>query len=589
MLGAPDHRRPQVRRLRHEGTGRPTSWCSVSADPKSRVHLRSVPDVPPLWPDDEHPGGGGDGTDLRPEVRLGADTYQNVVALDEALAANDPDVFQRALALVEVVAERKPGGSTVGAPVLRPLGKHSLETRISQRLRCVKWEEGAKEARKAGGAIRLANPIEMAGAWVPCRASSDAAVQPMLAFGRWQHIRPLLAVTESPVFRPDGTVMQVAGYDAATGYLYRPSCEYPTIPDQPTQADASRALDELRHVFCDFPYDGPASSLVPIGALLTIVARAAIDGPTPAFIFDASVRGSGKTLQGDVVHIIAFGRQAAHATWPEKPEDQEKLLACYAVGADPVAFFDNVKGILGGPSIESALTSSIVEFRVLGLTSKPRLPWVSVILVSGNNLTPTDDVVRRSLVARLEPAEENPENRTGFAHDDLPGWCMAERPRLIAAALTILRSYACHGYPAAGHGVMQSFQSWSRLIPGALAFAGGGNLLASRSKGAGASTDEIGAISVILRRLPELANDGEGLSTRHLIDAVYPAPGRHEPPDGWAEVREAIEDLAPARGGQPDAKKLGQAMGRFLGRWIDSRRLVPGSSKGVRKWRSESK
>lgn len=553
--------------------------------PLVELPVRAVPpptEAPPEWLDHESPSVPDD--DPRPEVRLYASPAKNVDALDAALAEHDENIFQRSGSLLQVVPTREAGKHATGTPILYELDKYSLLLRIDRYLKCVRWVPPSKDAIK----LAVAGFGNDKGEWKPCQPSADMALLPMLHAKQWRQIRPIRAVTESPLFRPDGTIMQDSGYDASTGYVYRPSCEYPSIPDRPTQVDAIRALDDLRHVFCDFPYDGPASSLVPIGALLTIIARAAIDGPTPAFIFDASVRGSGKTLQGDVVHVIAFGRHAPHAAFPEKPEDQEKLLACYAVDAAAVAFFDNVKGVLGGPSLEGAITSTVVEFRVLGATVKPRLPWVSVVLVSGNNLTPTDDMVRRSLVARLEPQEENPETRTGFAHEDLLGWCMQDRPRLIASALTVLRAYACHGYPNPNLGTMQSFQSWSRLIPGAIAFAGGGNLLDARAKGQGSAADEIGALSVLLRRLPDLGSV-DGLSSRQLVSAVYPAPGRNDPPDGWADVREAIEDLAPPRMGIPDSKRLGQVLARFLGRWIDGRRLVSGSSKGTRKWRSQAK
>ena len=527
--------------------------------------------VTPVDRESSPPGGGG--REPRPEVQLSASAAANVDAIDAALAENDPDVFQRAATLVQVVPTREPGRLAVGTPLLHPLDKHALLLRIDRAVQCTRFL-AATQGRPAS--------------WQPCLPPSDIALLPMLSAKQWRHILPLRAITESPLFRPDGTIMQTGGYDEATGYLYKPSCDYPLVPESPTQADAVRAMADLRHVFCDFPYDTPASSLVPIGALLTIVARAAIEGPTPAFVFDASVRGSGKTLQGDVVHIIAFGRHAPHAAFPEQLEEQEKLLGCYALDAAPVAFFDNVKGVLGGPSIEGALTSTVVEFRVLGASVKPRLPWVAVVLVSGNNLALTDDMVRRSLVARLEPQQENPEERTGFAHEDLMGWCLQDRPRLIAAALTVLRAYACHGYPDANLGVMQSFNAWSRLIPGAIAFAGAGNLLEARAKGQGSAADEIGALGVLLRRLSELCPaSGTGISVRGIISALYPAPGRNEPPDGWSDVREALEELAPIRNGAPDVKRLGQVMSRFLGRWIDGRKLVAGSSKGVRKWRVE--
>jgi hypothetical protein len=542
------------------------------------------PAKPPDWLDDEPPFDGG-GQDVRPEVKLYASPAKNVDALDAGLAEHDAGVFQRGGSLVQVVQTREPGKHSVGTPILYQLDRYSLALRIDRALKCVRWSPPSKDAIK----LAAKNEAEAFGEWVPTLPMPDLALLPMLHAKQWRKIRPLRAVTESPLFRPDGTIMQEPGYDEPTGYLYKPSCSYPPIPDSPTQADARRAFEELKHVFCDFPYDTPASALVPIGALLTIVARAAIEGPTPAFIFDASVRGSGKTLQGDVAHVIAFGRHAPHAAFPEKPEDQEKLLACYAVDAAAVAFFDNVKGVLGGPSLEGALTSTVVEFRVLGATVKPRLPWVSVVLVSGNNLALTDDMVRRSLVARLEPQEENPETRTGFAHEDLIGWCMQDRPRLIVAALTVLRAYACHGYPSPNFGVMQSFNAWSKLIPGAIAFAGGGNLLEARARGTGSAADEIGALSVLLRRMPELYGEGNSISVRGLVSALYPAPARNDPPDGWAEVREAIEDLAPMRGGMPDVKRLGQTLSRYVGRWVDGRRLVAGEVKGTRKWRVETR
>lgn len=551
----------------------------MAVDPKELDAIDALVGEP-AWDAADPPGPAPE----KPEVRLFASPAKNVDALDAALAEHDPNIFQRAGALLQVVPTREPGKHAMGTPVIYELDRYSLALHIDHHLQCMRFAPPDKTAVR----LAKASAAEAFGEWVKTLPTPDMVLMPMLHAKQWKCIRPLRAVTESPLFRPDGTVMQEAGYDDATGYLYRPSCDYPRVPDEPTQADAVRALEDLRHVFCDFPYDGPASSLVPIAALLTIVARAAIDGPTPAFIFDASVRGSGKTLQGDVVHAIAFGRSAPHAAWPERPEEQEKLLACYAVDAAPVAFFDNVKGVFGGQWIECALTSTIVEFRVLGATTKPRLPWVSVILVSGNNLIPTDDVVRRSLVARLEPQEENPEERTGFAHEDLIGWCMQDRPRLITSALTILRSYASHGYPDPRLGTMQSFPGWSRIIPGAIAFAGGGNLLAARARGHGNSADELGALSVLLRRLPDLAG-GDGVSTKGLLDALYPAPRRDEPPDGFEDVREALEEVAPLRAGAPDSKRIGMVLARHLGRWVDGRRLVAGSSKGARRWRVESK
>jgi hypothetical protein len=509
--------------------------------------------TPPAWLDHEPVAPQDD--DPRPEVRLTVDSYKNVTALDAALAEHDPDVFQRGFQLVEVLAERKPGLVPIGAPTLRALNKHSLETRVAQRLRCVRFQPPDKKA------IALADTLgnRAQGEWVPTRANAETAIMPMLAFGRWDRIRPLTGITESPIFRPDGTICQTPGYDEATGYLYRPSCEYPPVPSEPTQQDARLALESLRHVFCDFPYVNEAMSYVPIAAILTILARAAISGTVPVFAFEASIQGSGKTMQGDCAHIIATGRMAAKSSFPHDEDEQRKTVLSAAVSASPVAFFDNVKGEFGGAPIEGVITTGELRQRVLGRTEDISVPWIATVLVTGNNMTMTEDMLRRSLFCRIEPDSEDPTKRTSFQHEDLPTWTLAERPRLMVAALTILRSFACHGYPDAGLGTMQSFYAWSKLIPNAIAYAGGPNVLECIGTTEKGASDEFASLATLVRELPRLAQ--KPLRVKEILDLIYPAPRREEPPDGWEELREAIESLSAAKGGfPPDPIRFGKAL-----------------------------
>lgn len=522
--------------------------------------------------------------DHRPELRITTNVAANVHALDEALAAVDPDVFQRAGSLVRVASTREPGLVAQGMPVLYELDQYSLMVRIAERLRCVRW---AKPSKAAISLAAHGGP-SAEGEWVTCQPPKDLLL-PMLHLREWTHIRPIESIRESPLFRPDGTVMQEGGYDTGTGYLYRPGCSFPRVSEYPSRDDAVAALTTLQHVFCDFPYDNAASAIVPIAALLTIVGRAAIQGPTPAFFFDASVRGSGKTLQGDVVHAIAFGRAAPHVTFPERPEEQEKLLGGYALSAAPVAFFDNVKGTLGGAALEAALTSTVVEFRLLGTMQVPKLPWSAVVMVSGNNVAMTDDMLRRSLLSRLEPQEENPETRTGFAHANLLQWVLSERPRLIHAALTLLRAYVVAGRP--DQLTMQSFMEWSSLVPSAIRWAGGVSVLEARPKATSGGIDEAGAMGVILQHIPRILTNGAlGITTKGLLDACYPAPRRDEPPDGYDDLREAIEVFSSSRSGAtPDSKRLGQGMSRYVGRWIQGRRITVSVVKGNRKWQVETR
>jgi len=67
-------------------------------------------------------------------------------------------------------------------------------------------------------------------------------------------IRSLVSIIQSPKLRADGTIIQKAGYDAASGLLYRPNAEYPPIRENPTREDAVLAWKSLSEVVADFPF-----------------------------------------------------------------------------------------------------------------------------------------------------------------------------------------------------------------------------------------------------------------------------------------------------------------------------------------------
>jgi hypothetical protein len=92
---------------------------------------------------------------------------------------------------------------------------------------------------------------------------------------------------------------------------------------------------------------------------------------------------------------------------------------------------------------------------------------------TGNNLQLRGDVGRRVVPIDIDPRCENPEDRGGFRYPDLLGHLRRERPRLVVAALTVLRAFVVAGCPAHGKPTMGSFESWDRLVRGAIVWASG--------------------------------------------------------------------------------------------------------------------
>lgn len=447
---------------------------------------------------------------------------------------------------------------------------------------------------------RLVRNVDGSFAKVPA-APDRSVISMLLAKPEKEWARPLDGITEAPFLRCDGTICQTPGYDGPSATLYEPNAPFLPIADAPTHEDACRALAELREPFREFPFRAGPDRDVPIGALLTVLGRRAIEGPVPAFCFDATGKASGKSLIAKVVYRIATGASMPPLTWPKSDEEVEKMLGAEALsGNSPIVGFDDISiPIEGGPLNKMLTVEERTKMRILGKSETPVLPWLSVLFFTGNNLSVRGDTQRRALITRLEPPTARPELRT-FDRERLLQWVASERLRLLSAGLTLLRAYVVAGRPRVVP-LLGTFESWAELVPNALAWAGGENLLGafvtaqeSHDPFRASVTTILDAWPKFLQTYPKLA-EGEGLTLRDLQRTLYP---EHETgPDGYDNFREALETLAPGKTGRVtfDRNHLGRILGQLRGQWQEAieewagaRRFESkGSRTGVLRWRVE--
>lgn len=502
--------------------------------------------------------------DTRPAIRVGSELHETCDEAVAALAA-DSTVYQRAGMLVHVT--RTPGE----APIIRQVSAANLRERLSAYAR---WERAS---------------TKKLGVWERC-LPPDNVVQAVLDPGRaGARVRNLIGILEAPSLRPDGTAIEEPGYDTATGYLYEPEIAFPRVPRTLSQEIARRALGALLEPFADFPFRGDSDRTAIVAALLTMIGRPAIAGATPAFIVDASTPGSGKTMIADVVAIIATGRTAPRMTFSDDLEEVAKNLAACALQGERALMFDNIAVPFGGGPIDLVLTAEdAVKMRILGRSETPDMRWRAVMMGTGNNVTWRGDTFRRVLVPRLEPTVENPEERTGFRHEDLRSWVRSQRPRLVCAAMTLLRAFVEAGAPQGAGKLWGSFESWSKLVPAAIVWAGGADPMGCRPAADDDSRDEERAsvgmlLGAVLRLAPQ-----NGITARGLIDVLYTSDVMRgeAPPDGWEDTREAIDGLTRTpTGKRPDAAKLALVCRKWRRRVVDGRKLeaVKGHG-GVARW-----
>ncbi|MBS2020459.1 MAG: bifunctional DNA primase/polymerase [Deltaproteobacteria bacterium] len=400
-------------------------------------------------------------------------------AVDEGCAAlaKSTAIFQREGRLIQplkiagAVSWAREGAA--GVPTIRLVPPATLATELT---RVTAWQKYDGRSKRY---IRTQPPERIVA------AISEA--------GSWPGVRVLHRIVEAPVMRVDGTILQEPGYDPATATIYDPcGVEYAKVPEAPTLEDARAALALLRQPFEEFPFASEADALVPIAVVLTSLAMGALEGANfPCFAFDANVQGTGKTLCADACSWILTGREVPKQTFPSDDKNElEKILGGAALAATPMLCLDNVNGVFGGDALEQRMTCrGTSQFRILGKTGNPSLPWRTIMLASGNGFRSTVDMRRRIVRCRLVSKVENPEERI-IKRTDLRAWVCQRRAVLVGAGLTVLRAFVVAGKPPQDTGRLGNFEEWCALVAGALKWSSGVDVLDARMPEA-SSSDEV--------------------------------------------------------------------------------------------------
>ena len=477
---------------------------------------------------------------------------QHVIQSIDALAEH-PDVYQRDGRLVQIVylprdEERCGVRQVAGTPVIQKIAPAYLLELLAAS--AVYYQQAGRG--KSGESVY--SPT------YPPKDVRDA----IHARGHWQGIRPLSGIVETPVLRRDGSLLDVPGYDVGTGLLYEPSGGALTVPEHPPRKWAIIAVRKFRRVFRQFPWVSAAHFSAFLAAMLTVLARRMIDGPTPFFLIDANTPGSGKSLLARCLGLILYGRDPGMTPNTTDDGEMQKRLTTIAMAAAPLVILDNISGQLGTPSLDSALTTGWWTSRILGGNQQYDGPLRAVWVGTGNNAQPAYDMPRRICYIRLESPLENPEERDDLEIEDLPGWIQEHRSELLWLALIILRAFVAAGRPSAGLRQWGSYTDWT-LIRDCLVWGGLPDPASTRDELRDRIETDRDVLSTILDGWTELDPQGHGLTSGEIAhrlnverEQVLPTPLR--------VVRDALCTLCRTPAGRPlESRKIGQRLAAHRG------------------------
>lgn len=481
-----------------------------------------------------------------------------LVQAESALMKHCPDLYQRAGMLVR--AARLPQDVHVhglkqkaGSLNLIPVSKDFLMWLMNRHIEWQKWVKAGE------GTFELK----------PADAPPALAAMLLDLSGHWR-LPYLSAVMECPTMRRDGTVLVRNGYDSTSGlYLDGGGIEFDPIPDRPTKAQAERALDDLRDVIKDFPFEEPEDRAVTLSGILTIPIRHLMTA-APLHAFSATRPGSGKSFQADIAAMIATGRTAPAMSQAQDPTEEEKRLVGILLSGAQLALIDNINKPLESDRLCSVLTQQTYQGRVLGLNKNPHLPCRLTWFATGNALALMDDLNDRTIMGCLSPATERPEQQ--LFDRDLYRWIPEHRHRLASSGLTVLRSYVVHDFPTQKITPFVRFADWSRLVRSALVWLG--------------ETDPVKTQERLRGRDPVTTGLGAFLSAWRDAFKDRAASAKEAINSQSDPLWQSILEVASTDGEKVSVKSLGKYLAKYAGRAEGGLKIeLKGISNGIRQWR----
>ena len=212
---------------------------------------------------------------------------QLATAAEAALRTSGLPIFQRGDALVIPVSCDVPAahGRMTLAAGLKELSPAGLVDHLAQAACFQHWNARSKK-------MTPTNPPGLVASVILSRS------------GHWT-LPTIAGVITTPTLRPDGSLLDAPGYDAATRLYYvpDPALTLPPLKQKPARKDAEAALETLESLLTDFPFVSKVDKAVALSGLITPVMRGMIQ-VAPITGIRARTPGSGKSFLVDLATAI---------------------------------------------------------------------------------------------------------------------------------------------------------------------------------------------------------------------------------------------------------------------------------------------
>lgn len=378
-------------------------------------------------------------------------------------------------------------------------------------------------------------------------------------------------IATAPFLLANGEIVSTPGYHDETRVVLTGDVTLPAdLPANPTRDEALASLSRLNDLLSEFPFVDEASRSVALSMVLSLLTRNLLD-VVPLHVVSAPTAGTGKSELASIPTRIVLGTELPVMAAGRDEAETEKRLVGAVLGGHPVTCLDNVNGPLFGDFLCQLLSQTIVVPRELGKSKTPTIHNRSTIFATGNNIAIPADMVRRTLMVRLDAKHERPALRTfQRTSAQMKAYIAMNRGRLVADGLVIVKAFlrALERGEARTLPPLANYEAWSAWVRSPLVWLGCTDPV--KTQDALAADDPTARKREIVFRAWHTLTEGEPAKTSDVMGsggAFGPVEDEDDPLSTGDERREALDaiktEIVPASG-KRTAQDHALALGRYF-------------------------
>jgi len=246
--------------------------------------------------------------------------------------------------------------------------------------------------------------------------------------------------------------------------------------DYDENLDPNEGLKFIKNLLRWFPWADATpedvsgrSVAIQVAACLTVYCARMFRGRSPLFLWNANLPDSGKSRLAQLAIQPVHGHAArAGFSYRDKKETRQELDGV-AQSFGPYIFFDDIpRGKIVNEDLHRWLTAPEWACRILGTKDLFRGPLYAASMMTGNEIKLNDDLERRALQIDLHSRVQGRDRVLPDCAILLDDDFFADDGRMaevLSALWSLVRWWNECGRPGTKRRPLNSFESWSRVVP----------------------------------------------------------------------------------------------------------------------------